>query len=179
MRLTCHLFILILVFSHSSFSTAAELRIPGSNFSLLAPDTFTELSEADIDLKWGSRNPNRPKWAIGTGRMGTTISYSVNPIDISAELISEVVEGMQKNMSRVVPGITWLNYGVQTINDKDWAYFEFTSYGLDQDIHNIMLIRASGEVMAILNFNSVTRDFLKYEEELRASIESLRVTGDQ
>ena len=175
MRLREVILILFMAILSSSLVNAAELIIPHTNFSLSVPDSFTELSEADIESKWGAHNPNRPKWAVGNEYMGTTISYSINPFNISAEPLPEVLAVMQENMSRVVPGIKWVSYDVRNIGNKDWAYLEFTSFAIDQDIHNIMLIRPSGDVMVILNFNSVTRDFDSYEEEIRASIDSIKL----
>ena len=55
------------------------------------------------------------------------------------------------------------------------AYLELQSNAIDADIHNIMLLTSYGKQQLVLNFNSTTEEFDKYQSGLRASIQSIEI----
>lgn len=149
-----------------------RINIPSSPLSLTVPHDFKTLTQDIIDIKWAGRK-HPPLWVVGNELATTTISYGLNPFDISTEPFNEVLQSMKSGLTRMTPGIKWVDSKIIELSGKQWVYFEFTSNALDTDIHNIMLITSYKKEMILLNFNSTTGDFDRYKSSLRQDAQSI------
>ncbi|KXO08343.1 hypothetical protein AKG98_1942 [Moritella sp. JT01] len=76
----------------------------------------------------------------------------------------------------MIPGVEWKKKEIIELSGKKWVYLEMFSNAIDTEIHNIMLITSYGKEMLIFNFNSAKGEFPKYEDKLRASIQSIQLS---
>lgn len=154
-------------------ATADVVEVDGTGITFEVPDEFKPLSQAFIDVKWP--NNNAPRFAVGNERATTTVAFDIKPQDISSADMAELLAAFEQVFDRVIPGIRWIAKDIIEHDGQQWLYLEMTSNAIDTDIHNIMLITAFGNEMLALNFNSTREEFPKYEQALRASIDSIRL----
>jgi len=130
------------------------------------------MSQDFIDYKW--RNGS-VQWAFGNDTGATTIGIGLTQYDISEVALSELLNQYKESFSRMVPGIKWIESKVIELSGAEWLYLELQSNAIDADIHNIMLLTSYGKQQLVLNFNSTTGEFDKYQSGLRASIQSIEI----
>ena len=169
-----HLFAtLLLLLGSVSPALAERVRIPETTVSFEQPAGFTELSQAEIDVKFPSKKG--PAFVIGNERRTTTVAYDVKPVALQDKDLLGSLDGLGEMMKRGIPGLVWKKRELIELDGQKWIYMEMTSTALDTDIYNIFLMTPYSGKMLVFNFNSTKEDFPNLEAALRASVASIRV----
>ncbi len=161
------------VLGNSSLIGEDRIQVEGTKVSFVAPSGFKPVAKDIVATKWPKNQA--PRFVIGNESATTTIAYDLKPNKVSPDKFAELQAVFKKVMGQSVPGIDWKKNEVIEIAGKKWIYMEMTSAAVDTNIYNIMLISDWDGKMLIFNFNSTKEDFQKYEKELRASVQSMRV----
>lgn len=155
----------------SSVVLAEVITIKGTNVTFESPEEFKPLSEEMIAYKWPSNRA--PNYAVGNETASTTIAYDYKT-DVAGAKLSDLKEQFFDSFDRMIPGIEWIKNDIITLDGKEWIMFEMTSYAIDTDIHNLLLVTILNNKLLMFNFNSVKSEFPKYEAAFRKSIDSIR-----
>ena len=158
--------------SEDDTSAVKAFTFPETHISIEPPKELREMSQDFIDYKW--RNGS-VQWAFGNDTGATTIGIGLTQYDISEIALSELLNQYKDSFSRMIPGIKWIDSKVIELSGAEWLYLELQSNAIDANIHNIMLLTSYGKQQLILNFNSTTEEFDKYQSDLRASIQSIEI----
>ncbi|MDH3621906.1 MAG: hypothetical protein OER91_13500 [Gammaproteobacteria bacterium] len=156
---------------------AEVIEVGDTGVTFVAPDEFKPLSQELRERKFPSSNG--PGFVIGNEWATTTIAYDVKPQDLSGADMEELRAVFEQTFNLMIPGIKWKANRVSEHGGQSWIYLEMTSNAIDTDIYNIVMVTGIGKRMVIFNFNSTKEDFPKYEDVLRKSLDSIRVTTDQ
>ena len=168
-----YLFATFLVLSvFASPAVAERVRIPETSVSFEPPTGFTELSQAEIDVKFPSKKG--PAFVIGNERRTTTVAYDVKPLALQEKDLQGTLDGFDEMLKRGIPGLVWKERKLLELDGQKWIYLEMTSTALDTDIYNILLMTPYSGKTLVFNFNSTKEDFPKLEAVLRASVASIR-----
>lgn len=103
------------------------------------------------------------------------MAYDLKPHEIPQEALPEVQKSFTQLFKRIIPDIAWKKNEIIEHSGQKWLMMEMTSNAIDTDIYNIMLMTGFEGKMLIFNFNSTKEDFPKYEAELRASLNSIKL----
>jgi hypothetical protein len=150
---------------------AETFGIDSAGVSFEAPVGFTVLSEAEIEVKFPSRQA--PTFVVGNERRTTTIAFDLKPQKISNEQLPEIKAAFEQMFERVIPGLQWKKRDLLELQGQTWIQLELTSQAIDTDIYNIMLVTPWRGEMLVFNFNSTKEDFPKVEDAMRASLSSI------
>ncbi|WP_067048861.1 hypothetical protein [Moritella sp. JT01] len=164
----------LMVITLSFASLAKKISVSNTDISFVSPYEFRPLSQDIIDTKWPQKRA--PKWVLGNASASTTITYDLKPNDISAAHLPVIMDSFKEIFDRMIPGVEWKKKEIIELSGKKWVYLEMFSNAIDTEIHNIMLITSYGKEMLIFNFNSAKGEFPKYEDKLRASIQSIQLS---
>lgn len=155
----------------SSILFAKTITVEGTTVTFESPAEFAPLSKEVIAYKWPSNRA--PNYAIGNETASTTIAYDYKT-DVTGSTLSDLKAQFTYTFDRIIPGIKWIENEMITLDGQAWLMFEMTSNAIDTDIHNLLLVTILDNKLLMFNFNSVKRDFKKYESALRESIASIR-----
>jgi hypothetical protein len=150
---------------------AETFGIDSAGVSFEAPLGFTVLSEAEIEVKFPSRQA--PTFVVGNERRTTTIAFDLKPQKISSEQLPELKAAFEQMFERIIPGLQWKKRDFLELQGQKWIQLELTSQAIDTDIYNIMLVTPWRGEMLVFNFNSTKEDFPKVEDAMRASLSSI------
>jgi hypothetical protein len=164
--------ITILVF-FASLASARTISLDNGNITFEAPDEFKPFDEEMIRTKWPSSKP--PQYVIGNKSTETTIAYDLKPVNISQNDIEKFRAAFTEQFPRRIPGLKWIENKTMEFLGRKWVYLEMTSFAIDTDIYNIMIVTDYKGKMLIFNFNSTKEEFKKYERALRTSIKTIKI----
>lgn len=152
-------------------ASAKDVSIDGGSVTFVAPNDFTELSQAEISVKFPAGNA--PSQVIGNERRTTTIAYQLKAQPVKESDLPDVQKAFTQVFDRVIAGIEWKQKSIVDLAGQKWLLMEMTSRAIDQDIHNIMLVTSHKGQMLMFNFNSTKKEFPAVEKLLRDSINSI------
>lgn len=154
----------------SAHSQVSTIIVPG--VSIVVPETFKQLSDDDIKLKWfNTRNP--PLKAFGNSTGATTISFSIGNLDISRKDYEQFSLELEKGLAS--PSNKIFKREIISINGKNWILIETESTAIDTTIHNLLLVTSLRDKMLGVNFNSTVLEFKTYQDRLLKSMKTLKI----
>ncbi len=153
--------------------SADPIKVVDTEVTFEAPEGFKPLSKEIIATKWPTNRA--PAFAVGTPSGATTVAYDLKPNGIPQEALPEVQKSFTELFERMIPGIAWKKNEIIEHSGQKWLLMEMTSNAVDTDIHNIMLMTGYKGKMLVFNFNSTKEDYLKYEDALRKSLNSVKL----
>ncbi len=148
----------------------SETRIFDERMSVMLPDSFVDLPEKYAKQKYPSGQ--RPQ-VIKTS-LDTTVNFTFSLLDAAFEkaYIPNVLNQIKSILQKVNPALIFYD---QTIDiEKELGWFDFKSYGLDEQIYNIMyIVPIDGKLLHGI-FNCQYRDIMEWKEAARQVIYSVR-----
>ena len=165
--------LLIILSLLTGLVSAKDISLDEGSVSFVVPDDFTELTEAEITLKF--RSARAPKQVVGNEGRTTSIAYQFQEQPTKQSDLPEVQKAFTPLFDRMIPGIEWKQNALVDLAGQKWLLMEMTSRAVDQDIHNIVLITSHKGKMLMFNFNSTKKEFQKMEKLLRQSINSIKL----
>ena len=161
-----------LLISHSN-ANAKIVEFENGGVSFVIPDNFHTLSVDEIKVKYPKTS--RPKFVVATPTMATSIAYDLKSQRLKQSQLGSLKKYFEGVLPRMIPGLQWVKRDIIELAGQKWIYLELTSYAVDTDIHNIMLITSYKEKMLMFNFNSTKEKFASQEGALRKSMRSISI----
>jgi len=154
---------------------AAEgsIHVGETDITFVPPSGFEALPQEIIDQKWP--NNRAPRFVVGNEGAGTTVAYDLKPNQVRQDELPEMQEQFVNLFERIIPGLEWKKKEIVEHSGQKWVFLEMTSQVVDTDIYNIMMVTGFGDEMLVFNFNSTREEFPKYEDQLRASLKSIKL----
>lgn len=154
----------------------SENRIFDGRMSVMLPESFVDMPEKYAKQKYPSEQ--RPQ-VIKTS-LDTTVNFTFSLLDSAFEkaFIPEVLNQFKNILQKVNPAFIFYEQGVDVERKLGW--FDFKSYGIDEQIYNIMYVTpVDGKLMHGI-FNCQYRDIMEWKEAAKQVIFSVRdCTKDQ
>lgn len=154
---------------------AKPVELENDNITFDAPDDFTPLTQDEMARKFSPQHG--PTGAVGDDTRGVTISYHLTDTALQPEQLPDAQKGIGQGLNQIVQ-IKWIKNEIIEINGTKWICFEFISGANDKTIHNIELLTSYRGKLFVINFNASAPRFDAYQNELRASLDSIKIKDD-
>lgn len=145
------------------------IEIGDTKITFEPPKNFAPLSDEVIQKNWPKKK--KPDFVIGTLSGSTNISYTVTENELPQKAMPAAKFIFAQLFKKQIEGIEWKENDLIELGGQKWLMLEMLSG--TEEIHNIVLITGIGKKTVILNLNSTTDEFPKFEKQLRASINSI------
>lgn len=164
---------LLLAFCSISIASANPIKVGDTEVTFEPPAGFKAIPQKIIDLKWPTNRA--PKFVVGNESASTTVAYDLKPHVIPQNKLGELQKKFTQLFERMIPGLDWKKNEIIEHSGRKWLFMEMTSFAVDTDIYNIMMITGYDNRMLVFNFNSTKEDFPKFEKALRKSLASIKI----
>lgn len=143
--------------------------------SIMLPTSFVDLPSNLAKIKYNSEH--RPQ--IIKTSLDTTVNLglSMNNIQIYPEQIEMLCQQSKAALKRINPSIVFYEEQVESKLMLGW--FEFKSYGIDDNAYNLMFIAIIDEKMLHGSFNCKHDDALEWRDAARQMIYSIRAISKE
>jgi hypothetical protein len=155
---------------------AQRVAVPETSVTFEAPEGFTALTQEEINALYPLNT--RPKYVIGNARRSTVVAFELKPLPLSDAGLPEVLEALGQQLQQIVPSIEWIERKLTELEGQRWLYLEFTSPGMGSSVHNIIVATPIAGRSLFVSFNSTKEEFPKAEEQLRRSLQSIRLNRE-
>lgn len=137
-----------------------ETQILSDKVSVMLPEGFVEMPQRIAKIKYPSEQ--RPQ-VIMTSDDGTVnFTFSLYDTEFNERQIEDALGQFKAVIRKVNPAFVFYDFVVES--DKALGWFDFKSYGLDEQIYNVMyLLPVEGKLMHGI-FNCLYRDILEWKE---------------
>lgn len=137
-----------------------ETQILSDKVSVMLPEGFVEMPQRIAKIKYPSEQ--RPQ-VIMTSDDGTVnFTFSLYDTEFNERQIEDALGQFKAVIRKVNPAFIFYDFVVES--DKALGWFDFKSYGLDEQIYNVMyLLPVEGKLMHGI-FNCLYRDILEWKE---------------
>lgn len=130
--------------------------------SIYLPEDFIDIPEMVKTMKYPSEN--RP--AVIKTSLDTSVNFSFNMLEkINSEQVKELAGQLKSTINKMNPSFTFYEeWEGETLQDNKIRMFDFKSYGLDEQIYNMMCLipLKNGTLHGI--FNCLDRDSEDWKE---------------
>lgn len=137
-----------------------ETHVLSDKVSVMLPEGLTDMPLGIAKIKYPSEQ--RPQ-VIKTSDDGTVnFTFSLYDTEFNERQIEDALGQFKAVIRKVNPAFIFYDFVVES--DKTLGWFDFKSYGLDEQIYNVMyLLPVEGKLMHGI-FNCLYRDILEWKE---------------
>ncbi len=137
-----------------------ETHVLSDKVSVMLPEGLTDMPLGIAKIKYPSEQ--RPQ-VIKTSDDGTVnFTFSLYDTEFNERQIEDALGQFKAVIRKVNPAFIFYDFVVES--DKALGWFDFKSYGLDEQIYNVMyLLPVEGKLMHGI-FNCLYRDILEWKE---------------
>ncbi len=137
-----------------------ETHVLSDKVSVMLPEGLTDMPLGIAKIKYPSEQ--RPQ-VIMTSDDGTVnFTFSLYDTEFNERQIEDALGQFKAVIRKVNPAFIFYDFVVES--DKALGWFDFKSYGLDEQIYNVMyLLPVEGKLMHGI-FNCLYRDILEWKE---------------
>lgn len=137
-----------------------ETRVLNDKVSVMLPEGFVDMPHEAAKMKYPSEQ--RPQ-VIKTSDDGTVnFTFSLYEVEFNERQTEDALGQFKAVIRKVNPAFIFYDFVIET--DKALGWFDFKSYGLDEQIYNVMyIIPVEGKLMHGI-FNCLYRDILEWKE---------------
>lgn len=129
-----------------------EVRMFDNKVGLFLPTVFKDMKAEDAKRKYFSEQ--RPE-IIKTNEDGTVnFSFSMVEREIKPEQLGSVIQEFYLVLKRFQPMSVCLDDGTELDNKVPFAWMEFISTALDDNLYNMLIIYPVGKKLLMVMFNS-------------------------
>lgn len=147
----------------------SEVMLFDDKVKIMLPDTFVDMPSAMAKLKYPSEQ--RPQ--IIKTSLDTTVNFTFNLFkqEFEASHIKSAIEQFREVIRKVNPAL--LFYDMVIEEEKSIGWFDFKSYGLDEQIYNIMYVMPVERKMMQGVFNCKYRDIMEWKDVVHKILMSI------
>lgn len=137
-----------------------ETQVLNDKVSVMLPEGFVDMPHEAAKMKYPSEQ--RPQ-VIKTSDDGTVnFTFSLYEVEFNGRQTEDALGQFKAVIRKVNPAFIFYDFVIET--DKALGWFDFKSYGLDEQIYNVMyIIPVEGKLMHGI-FNCLYRDILEWKE---------------
>ncbi len=137
-----------------------ETQVLNDKVSIILPEGFVDMPSEIARIKYPSEQ--RPQ-VIRTSEDGTVnFTFSLYEVEFNEKQIEDALGQFKAVIRKVNPAFIFYDFVIE--KDKALGWFDFKSYGLDEQIYNVMyIIPVEGKLMHGI-FNCLYRDILEWKE---------------
>lgn len=137
-----------------------ETHVLSDKVSVMLPEGLTDMPLGMAKIKYPSEQ--RPQ-VIKTSDDGTVnFTFSLYDTEFNERQIEDALGQFKAVIRKVNPAFIFYDFVVES--DKALGWFDFKSYGLDEQIYNVMyILPVEGKLMHGI-FNCLYRDILEWKE---------------
>ncbi|MDE6388740.1 MAG: hypothetical protein K2L82_13160 [Lachnospiraceae bacterium] len=137
-----------------------ETQVLNEKVSVMLPEGFVDMPHEVAKMKYPSEQ--RPQ-VIKTSDDGTVnFTFSLYDTEFNERQMEDALGQFKAIIRKVNPAFIFYDFVVET--DKALGWFDFKSYGIDEQIYNVMyLTPVEGKLMHGI-FNCLYRDILEWKE---------------
>lgn len=148
----------LLIFSaHFPQKEMEKKSLLNDRIELKIPSEFVLISGSD-EIKGNSRPDERIIFTHPSSRINVVLNYTRNRL--SHDGIAEYLKQYMILLKDRYPTASWMDYGIQEINDRQIAYLEILAPGVEQSVYNLLFFTNLKERMLICTF-TCTEDMLQ------------------
>lgn len=136
---------------------------------IMLPDTFVDMPSSIVKVKYPSEQ--RPQ--IIKTSLDTTVNFTFSLFsqEFEEKHIKSAIEQFREIIRKVNPA--FLFYDLIIEEEKKLGWFDFKSYGLDEQIYNIMYVTPVEGKMLHGIFNCMYRDVMEWKTAVRQIMMSI------
>lgn len=148
----------------------AAVKILEEKVEVMLPDAFVDMPANLAKLKYMSEQ--RPQ-VIKTS-LDTTVNFtfSIYEIDLTERDIDAVIHQFKNLIQKVNPAYVFDEIIIK--EEKSIGWFGFKSYGIDEQIYNIMYVKPIDGKLLYGVFNCMYRDMEEWKDAALQVIDSIR-----
>lgn len=137
-----------------------ETHVLGNKVSVMLPEGLADMPQGMAKIKYPSEQ--RPQ-VIKTSEDGTVnFTFSLYDTEFNERQIEDALGQFKAVIRKVNPAFIFYDFVVES--DKALGWFDFKSYGLDEQIYNVMyILPVEGKLMHGI-FNCLYKDILEWKE---------------
>ena len=151
----------------------APVEVVSKRFIIMLPTSFDDMSPRLAEAKYPSKQ--RPQCIKTNADTSVNMSISYHEFETSNEYIEKEAASMKAVLKKSNPAMEFYEEGVEELPDFRLAWFGFKSFGLDQEMFNIMFVAAPEGKMLHGVFNCLFSDYKSWEKVALQMIRSIRV----
>ena len=137
-----------------------EVHVLNDKAAIMLPEGFAAMPQETARIKYPSEQ--RPQ-EIRTSDDGTVnFTFSLFDVGLEEQQIEDALGQFKAVIRKVNPAFIFYDLAAET--DKALGWFDFKSYGLDEQIYNVMYITPIGGKLMHGIFNCLYRDILEWKE---------------
>lgn len=137
-----------------------KVHVLDGKVSILLPEGFVDMPSETARIKYPSEQ--RPQEIMTSDDGTVNFTFSLFEADFNEGQIEDALGQFKAVIRKVNPAFIFYDFVVET--DKALGWFDFKSYGLDEQIYNVMYITpVNGKLMHGI-FNCLYRDILEWKE---------------
>lgn len=137
-----------------------EMRVLDNKVSIILPDTFVDMPLEIAKIKYPSEK--RPQIIKTNDDATVNFTFSLYEADFNSKQIEKTLEQFKGIIRKMNPALVFYDFVVE--KDKEVGWFDFKSYGLDEQMYNVMYITPiEGKLMHGI-FNCQYRDILEWKD---------------
>ena len=146
-----------------------RVQVLDGKVSIMLPEGFAGMLPEIARAKYPSEQ--RPQ-EIRTSDDGTVnFTFSLFEVELSGRQIEDALGQFKAVIRKVNPAFIFYDFVVEA--DKALGWFDFKSYGLDEQIYNVMYITPVGGKLMHGIFNCLYRDILEWKEPVHQAMMSV------
>lgn len=146
-----------------------------NKMSIMLPASFVKMPSNLAKIKYTSEQRPQMIWTS----LDTTVNMGFSMLDVTVypEQI-KVLQGQAKEvLKRLNPAFVFYESKIE--EDRHLGWFEFKSYGIDENVYNLMFISIVEEKMTNGVFNCKYNDALEWRDAARQMMYSIRdISGE-
>ena len=117
----------------------APLPVLKGTYTVMLPTNFTIMPEEFVKTKFPMSPRPQEIWSSPGTETNLCISY-YDDIEIVAEHIDEEAEDFKQILKKTNPAMDFYESGIYDLPDLKLAWFDYNSFGIDEDMYNIMFV---------------------------------------
>lgn len=140
-----------------------EVQVLDDKVSIMLPDTFVDMPQEIAKIKYPSEQ--RPQVIKMNSDTSVNFTFSLYDITFNERQIESALSQFQGIIHKVNPAFIFYDFVIS--EEKNLGWFDFKSYGLDEQMYNVMYITPiEGKLMHGI-FNCMYRDILEWKDAVQ------------
>ncbi|MCH5258671.1 MAG: hypothetical protein J1F18_02900 [Lachnospiraceae bacterium] len=140
-----------------------EVQVLDDKVSIMLPDTFVDMPQEIAKIKYPSEQ--RPQVIKMNSNASVNFTFSLYETPLNENQIENALEQFREIILRVNPAFIFYDFVIS--EEKNLGWFDFKSYGLDEQMYNVMYITPiEGKLMHGI-FNCMYKDILEWKDAVQ------------
>lgn len=150
-----------------------EKNLLDNKVKICLPKNFEFMSHEDAIIKYPSER--RPKIIFTNETTSVNIAFNYTENLIKEDLVEEFKDNVIETVKKMQPAITWLENGVEKINEKNVGFYEMLAPNLDCETYNLIFFCELHGRALLCNFNCLEDEMESWRMVARAVMRTIKI----